>query len=144
MKKDSARHKLLLGLAVIMILAGCGLKANPVAPMSVAAGSDAQQILIASIDKNAVALTWRMKRPDGRIRYVEIEKSQLGSPGNTCRDCPRVFDKIGQLTVHDAKKEEYRFMDHSVEAGKIYSYRLRLCEETGACRESSTVEIDFK
>lgn len=146
MKKFSTKNKIFFGLALIILMAGCGLKANPAPSASAVTPKQGEQKLTVSTDGNAVALTWQMQNPDGKIRYTTIEKSQLGSTGNICRDCPRIFEKIGQLQVLNSKNEksDYRFADSLVEKGKIYSYRLKLCDEAGICRESQTVEIDFK
>ena len=127
-------------------MAGCGLKANPVPPASAVSQNQGEQKLTVSADGKAIVLTWQLQNPVGMISYINIEKSQLGSAGNICRDCPRTFEKIGQLPVLNVKNEknEYRFADSLVEKGKIYSYRLKLCDEADVCRESQTVEIDFK
>ncbi len=146
MKKFSAKNKIFFGLALIFLVTGCGLKANPAPSASAVIPNKGEQKLTVSTDGNAVVLTWQMQNPDGKIKHTTIEKSQLGSTGNICRDCPRTFEKIGQLQVLNAnnKKSEYRFADSLVEKGKIYSYRLKLCDEAGVCRESQIVEIDFK
>lgn len=146
MKKGSVKNKILFGLALILLMTGCGLKANPVPPASAVSQKQGEQKLTVSSDGNAVVLTWQLQNPDGKISYVNIEKSQLGSAGNVCKDCPRTFEKIGQLPVLNVKteKNEYRYADSLVAKGKIYSYRLRLCDEVGVCQESQTVEIDLK
>ncbi len=126
----------------MMILAGCGLKGDPVPPMRVT--SDAQGVLEISAKavSKSVMLSWRFQNADGRISHIDIEKSELGTRGNLCPECPRTFDKIGQLTVE--KEPQYQFADSDVEAGIVYSYRLKLCDDTGACMESSVVEIELK
>lgn len=77
---------------------------------------------------------------------MNIERSQLGGAGNACKDCPRTFERIGQLPVLKARseKDDYKYTDSIVEKGKTYSYRLKLCDDAGNCRESQTAEIDFK
>ncbi len=129
-----------------LLVAGCGLKANPTPSASAVEPKQGKQKLTVSADGNAVVLTWQMQNPDEKISHTTIEKSQLGSTGNICRDCPRTFEKIGQLQVLNVKNEksDYRFADSLVEKGKIYSYRLKLCDKADVCRESQTVEIDFK
>jgi hypothetical protein len=144
LKKVSVKNKILCGLALILLATGCGLKANPVPPASAVSQNQNEQKLTASADGDAVLLTWQFRYPAGKISYINIEKSQLGSTGNICKDCPRTFEKIAQLPVNDVKKNEDRFNDSLVVKGKIYSYRLKLCDEAGVCQESSTVEIDFK
>ncbi len=143
MKKFSTKSKILFGLVLIFLVAGCGLKGNPVPSMTVVSQSQERQKLTASAAENAVMLTWQLQDATGKISYITIEKSILGSTGNICRDCPRVFEKIAQFSVKK-DHQDYRLSDASVEKGKIYSYRLKLCDEAGVCRESQTVEIDFK
>jgi hypothetical protein len=124
---------------------GCGLKSNPVPPASVAAQSKVVQAPAVSAEEGAAVLNWRLTSSD-RVSYTLIERSTLGTTGNICRDCPRTFEQIDRLPADSAgeKSREYRFSDSSVEKGKTYSYRLQLCDENDVCRESQTVEIDFK
>lgn len=144
MKKLSAKNKVLWSLVLAILLTGCGLKANPVPLVSVGQKNQVAQELTASADGNSVVLTWTLPDSPVKISYIDVERSQLGSSGNVCRDCPRQFDKIGQLIVDDSKKNEYRFADALVEKGQTYSYRLKLCDENTVCNESQTVETDFK
>lgn len=146
MKKSLAKNKILFGIFFILLMAGCGLKANPVPPASAVSQNQGKQKLTVSAAGNAVVLTWQLQNQAGLLSHIIIEKSQLGSAGNICRDCPRTFEKIGQMQAENAKneKKEYRFDDLLVEKGKIYSYRLKLYDDAGICLESQIVEIDFK
>ena len=145
MKRRSAGNNIALAALCALLLAGCGLKANPVPPASVAAQREAVQALAVSAEGGAAVLKWRLTSSD-RVSYALIERSTLGTTGNICRDCPRTFEQIERLPADSAgeKSREYRFSDSSVEKGKTYSYRLQLCDENGVCRESQAVEIDFK
>lgn len=146
MKKVSVKNKILFGLALILLTTGCGLKANPVGPTAAILQNQSEQKLTVAADVNTIVLTWQLQNQGGIINYINIEKSQMGSTGNICKDCPRTFERIGQLPLKNVKneKDEYRFVDSLVVKGKIYSYRLKLCDEAGVCQESQTVEIDFK
>jgi len=146
LKKVSVGNKILFGLVLFLLLTGCGLKGNPIPSASAALKNQGEQKLTVSADGNAIVLIWQLQNPDGKISYTDIEKSELGSTGNICRDCPRTFEKIGQVQLLSVKDEnnEYKFSDPNVEKGKIYSYRLKLCDEAGVCRQSKTVEFDFK
>jgi hypothetical protein len=126
----------------MMILAGCGLKGDPVPPMRVT--SDAQGVLEISAKavSKSVMLSWRFQNADGRISHIDIEKSELGTRGNLCPECPRTFEKIGQVPVQ--KQPQYQFTDSEVDPGIVYSYRLKLCNGAGVCRESSVVDIELK
>lgn len=146
MKKVTAGNKILLSLVLFLLLAGCGLKGNPVPSASAVLKNQGEQKLTASADGNVIVLVWQLQNPEGKISYIDIEKSELGSTGNICRDCPRTFEKIGQVQILNVKNEnnEYKFSDSNTEKGKIYSYRLKLCDEAGVCCQSQTVEVDFK
>jgi len=129
-----------------LLVVGCGLKANPVPKATEVSQPRTEQKLQVTADGHAIVLAWQLQNPDGRTSYMNIERSQLGTTGNICQDCPRTFERIGQLPVLSAKSEKdtYRYTDSLVARGRIYSYRLKLCDEAGSCRESQTVEIDFK
>ncbi len=146
MKKVLVKNKIFFGLILILLATGCGLKGNPEPYASAVSMKKTEQNLSVAANENAVALTWRLQNPDGKITYMNVEKSELGSAGNVCKDCPRNFEQIGQLPVVNVKteKNEYQFNDPLVEKGKVYSYRLKMCEENGVCHESQTVEINYK
>jgi len=44
-------------------------------------------------------LKWDFYDKDARISYIDIEKSEVGSAGNECKDCPRTFERIAQVPV---------------------------------------------
>ncbi len=82
------------------------------------------------------------------INNISIEKSEVGSAGNECKDCPRTFERIGQYlsrrsVPEDKKIKTFNFTDNKVERGKTYNYRLMLCDDGGLCREASGVEVNF-
>ncbi len=143
MKKNIVKIEIFLCLWMILCLSGCGLKANPTPSTSAVPPGQSDKKMAVSINENAIVLTWNFLDPKGEFRYINIERSRLGSAGNTCRDCPRTFERIAQLTVR-SDQNEYRFSDSSVEKGNAYSYRLKICSEIGVCRESQIVEIDYK
>jgi len=146
LKKVLVKNKILFGLILILLATGCGLKGNPEPYASTVPIKKTEQNLSVAANGNAVALTWRLQNPDGKISYMNVEKSELGSAGNVCKDCPRNFEQISQLPVVNVKteKNEYQFSDANVSRGKVYSYRLKMCEENGVCHESQTVEIDYQ
>jgi len=103
---------------------------------------------------NAVILKWDFYDKDPKVTNIAIEKSEVGSAGNECKDCPRTFKRVGQVPAKPAKslsedgqKKEYSslsFKDEEVEQGKTYNYRLMLCDDSNVCLESSAAEINFK
>jgi hypothetical protein len=133
---------LLLGM-----LTGCGFKSNPI-PYPV----DARPVIKnmeALIIGETVVLKWNFQDRNGLINYIGIERSELGTVGNECKNCPRTYARIGQINVKEGKpadKEQkvLSFTDSKAEKGKTYNYRLMLCEENRNCSEASTAEINFK
>jgi hypothetical protein len=127
---------------------GCGLKSNPV---SLNANPDYQQTvknLIAVSADDSITLKWDFYDKSGLINNINIEKSEVGSAGNECKDCPRTFGRIGQIPVKESvpegkKIKTFYFTDNKVEQGKTYNYRLMLCDDGGLCREASRVEANF-
>ncbi len=149
MKKVQVKYRIFYYLILLIFIVACGLKANPV---SLSAGPDYQQIvknLAAVSADDGITLKWDFYDKSGLINYINIEKSEVGSAGNDCKDCPRTFERIGQIPVtepvtEDKKIKTFNFTDKKVELGKIYNYRLMLCDDGGLCREASGVEANFK
>jgi hypothetical protein len=130
----------------LFFLSGCGLKGNPVPLSNVPDYSQAVQNLKATIGNDKeIFLQWDYKNKDGRISRIFVERSTLGSAGNDCKDCPRKYEKIGQLPVKGLIEQSAQsFKDKNVSTGNIYNYRLTLCDDDGICQESAAVDIHFK
>jgi hypothetical protein len=123
---------------MILLAAACGLKGNPVSQKTAEDLTQEESKLTAIVNNESVELTWSNAKEEDS--HVNIERSELGSTGNVCRNCPRSYTRIAQLPL----KTNSRFIDLSVEKGKSYSYRLGLCDKAGSCRQSLAVEIEFK
>ncbi len=146
MKIGSVRNRGLFCLVLIFLAVGCGLKANPVPPASEVGKTKYDPQLILTAEENAVVLAWQLQNVDPGISHFNIEKSELGGRGNVCKDCPRSFEKIGQVPVMNSRnaKQKFGFTDSQVDKGKTYHYRLGICNVSGVCSESQIVEIHFK
>jgi hypothetical protein len=131
-------------MGLVLLLAGCGLKANPVPLKSADMPMPVAEKLVAKSVENTIVLTWLLTDPAGRARYLEIGRSRLGSPGNACKDCPRTFEKIGILRIDDRKKSDYSYTDFLAEKGQIYSYQVKICDEADICSEPQTTEAEMK
>jgi hypothetical protein len=137
---------------MFFFLTGCGIKGNPVMLSRVPDHGQIVQNMEAVSSDNAVILKWDFYDKDSRITNIAIEKSEVGSAGNECKNCPRTFKRVGQVPVkplksQDGQKKEYSsliFKDKEVEQGKTYNYRLMLCDDSNVCLESSAAEINFK
>ena len=148
MKNIPAKNSLLIAVLLI-ILTGCGLKGNP-APYPV---TPDRKPVINNMETlstgDTVLLKWNFQDKNGLINHIGIERSEVGTPGNECKNCPRTYTRIGQISVKagmtaDKEQRALSFTDTNVTKVKIYNYRLMLCEENGNCSEASTAEINFK
>ena len=149
MKRLSIKYSILFILLLFTNFIGCGVKGNPVTLSSMSDNVRIVQNLKVVSACNAVILSWDFNCKDSNVNYIAIEKSEFGSAGNECRDCPGKFERIGQVSVKEIKQEnnKYRnldFTDKEVVNGKTYNYRLLICDDFNICRESSATEINFK
>jgi hypothetical protein len=136
-------------IVMLVMFAACGFKGNPV-PYSL---TPDKKPVINSMEAlsmgETVVLRWNFQNKNGLIGYINIERSEVGSPGNECKNCPRTFVGIGRITVKEGKPDDreqkaHSFTDVGAVKGNIYDYRLMLCEENGNCSEAATAEINFK
>lgn len=149
MKRISVKYRLLVLLILFANLTGCGVKGNPVIQPDVKDNAPIISNFKADSTDNSIILNWDFYGTNSKINHIDIEKSELGSAGNECRECPRTFERIGQVSVKDAKQENkeyinFSFTDHKVQRGKTYDYRLLICDVYKECRESSVIEINLK
>jgi len=148
LKKVPVKYSIFACLMTVIFFTGCGLKGNPVSLSAVSDHRQSVQNLKAVSSGDIVILKWDYYDKDVKINYIAIERSEVGSAGNECKDCPRKFERIGQVPVKGIiiKNKESNilsFTDKKVVQGKIYNYRLMLCDDSGICLEGSSTEIKF-
>ncbi|NLN39856.1 MAG: hypothetical protein GX155_09715 [Smithella sp.] len=133
-------------LFALMLIAGCGLKGNPVSPRPALSAHPPKQVLNVSADEKTARLSWRLENTAVNVSFISIEKSTLGSHGNVCRDCPRTYETIGRVMAagRQGENNEYTYFDADVEKGHVYTYRLKFCDARGACLESQGAELDYQ
>jgi hypothetical protein len=149
LKKAPAKYRIFYYIILFILITGCGLKGNPITSSSV---PDYQQVvknMEAFSADGSVVLKWDFYDNSGIISNINIEKSEVGSAGNECKDCPRIFECISQISIkkpipEDKELKSFSFTDKKVERGKIYNYRLMLCDDAGICQESSRTEVKLK
>jgi len=149
LKKVMVKYSICACLMTVVFFTGCGLKGNPV---SLSVASDHRQIvqnMKAVSSGEAVILKWDFCDKEEKINYIAIERSEVGSAGNECKDCPRTFERVGIVPVREMRAENKKtsilsFTDKKVVRGKIYNYRIMLCDDSSFCQEGSIAEINFK
>jgi hypothetical protein len=138
-----------LVIVIFIITAGCGLKGNPVPYPTQLKSKPVIKNMEALFAADSVVLKWNLQDKDELADYMDIERSEVGTPGNECKDCPRAYGKIGQISVRgamsaDKENRALSFTDNKVVKGKIYNYRLILCDDKRFCSEASAIEINYK
>jgi hypothetical protein len=129
------------------IFYGCGVKSNPVLLKSGSERARMIQNLTAAIEDNAVVLQWDFRARNLKNGYIAVERSEAGSTGNECPDCPRTFESIAKIPVGDVKKEDKgynSYVDKETVKGKTYRYRLLFCDGFNNCSVNAVTEINFE
>ena len=149
MKRVPVQYNIFACLITLIIFTGCGLKGNPLSLSAVSEQRSIAQNMKAVLSEDAVILKWDFYDKDTRISYIDIEKSEVGSAGNECKDCPRTFERIAQVPVKGIRSENKEsnilsFTDKKVVKGKTYNYRLMLCDDSSVCLEGAATEINIK
>jgi hypothetical protein len=149
LKRTQGGNSVFVCLVLLVVISGCGLKANPQAIRSMTDYRLIVKDMQAISSDGAVILKWNFQDMDGKINYINIEKSEVGSAGNECKDCPRRFERISQMQIKEIILDNkvssaLSYTDKKVVKGRIYNYRLILCEDAGICLEAAAAEINYK
>jgi len=120
-----------------LFFTGCGLKGNPVPPFAPPV-IDYSKIIVnlqAVALSDAIRLKWIFQDKDKLVDYIAVEKSEIGTNGNVCKDCPLQFTRIDTIPTEEMPLS-VGYVDKEVSKNKIYVYRLMLCKKSGACMDS--------
>lgn len=147
MKKVLVKYSIFTGMLIAVHLSGCGVKGNPVTLSTATDRTQIMQNLKASASDKAVNLSWDYRNNEHNKGFIVIEKSELGSAGNECKDCPKTYERIGQISLKSIDKKSTggnnNFTDEKVTHGKTYYYRLIFCDDFNACFENDVTEINY-
>jgi len=149
LKRISVKYSVLACFIIIANFTGCGVKGNPVILSTVPGNGKVVQNFKAAVSDNAVILKCDFYGKDLKINSIALEKSEVGSAGNECKNCPRTFERINQVSLKEIKQDSngygtYNFTDGKVTHGKTYNYRLLLCDDFNNCLENAIIEMTFK
>jgi hypothetical protein len=149
LKRVPVKYNIFAYLITLIIFTGCGLKGNPLSLSAVSEQRLIAQNMKAVLSEDAVILKCDFYDKDAKISYIDIEKSEVGSAGNECKDCPRTFERLGQFPIKGIRPENKEsnilsFTDKKVVKGKTYNYRLMLCDDSSVCLEGAATEINIK
>lgn len=149
MKKALVKYSIFLNLVVTITILGCGVKGNPVISKNIPDNARIVQNFKATASGNEVILEGEIYSRDPQNSSIVMERSELGSSGNECKDCPKKYERIAKIFVKEIKKENkehnnFSFTDKKVTHGKVYNYQLLLCDDFNTCFKKAVTEINFQ
>lgn len=128
-------------LLLIAIFQGCGKKGDPI-PDKVLLPK-AISNLEAKHGQGGIILRWSAEE-HGVLTGFRITRSEVGTASGSCPACPGEYTLIADLSLEDPKltregKGAFSYIDATVEPGRIYSYRVVVCNASGGCSEASNI-----
>jgi len=148
MKRRRSHVILLCMVSALIWLSGisaCGKKDDPMPPD--VKPPEAVRNLAARKAGEAIRLTWAMDGGEA-VKDIRIQRSELETLRGDCPECPRDYKEIASFLAGDPKLvregREIRFDDDQVKAGRLYTYRVVVCDLRGVCSEpSDPAELKF-
>jgi hypothetical protein len=137
-----------VAVAFFVFFQACGKKGDPIPPRLVL--PPAVNDLKVSMVNGSINLLWTMPDEKTDISRIRILRSDLEIAGDECPGCPRMYASIDEPSTRDSKiiregARSARYVDDGVKAGRLYTYKVILCDSYGNCsRDSNTAELKVK
>jgi len=125
---------------LILILAGCGLKADPFPSRIKPPAAIAD--LSAATSREGILLGWSLADPLEKIGAFQLLRSEAVRGSEACPECPQDYKRYKTIPAADAglrREGERKFWhtDGDVHTGHFYSYRIVVCDRAGNCSAPS-------
>jgi len=140
-----AAAAMVLAIAVMMLIAGCGKKDDPACP---AEPPPLTVFSVAVQDAGGrIRVNWNVGGDTSIFHRIRVFRSAVAAEGTQCPAYPREFLPIADVPADDASLVKtgggaFSMIDASVKEGFIYSYRVVACAGDGRCTAGSeSVEI---
>lgn len=147
MRRISLKYKKIFFVIMLANIISCGVKGNPVMLSQTQNDAAALRNLRTVISGSAIEIQCDLYGKNSRMNYIAIEKSEVVSIGNECKDCQRGFERIAQVTIKEMNQNHKGYIsytDEKVAKGKTYDYRLLLCDEFNNCFQHAVTKIEYK
>ncbi|NPU84033.1 MAG: hypothetical protein HPY65_06050 [Syntrophaceae bacterium] len=138
---------LVLSLLIVAVGTGCGKKGDPLPP-DVVLPAAAHDLRIGK-DAESIRVSWLLPERERDIRRIVIQRSEFQTVLDRCPDCPQDFRILADLPPGDPRfdRTEGRgmaYLDRDIRSGRLYMYRIIVCNGGGACSDPSmTVELKY-
>ena len=148
-KNRDLKNVLLIVVIFSLMVAclSCGKKSNPV-PLEIKI-PEAVADLSVKIAEGKIVLAWSVPETNTDVAEFKIYRSALEIEGDSCVGCPRKYFLIAELSSGDPKliKEEkgkMSYIDSNVQIGRLYAYKIEVCDSDGYCSgDSNIAEIKY-
>lgn len=131
---------LVLALLIAAVWAGCGKKGDPLPPdMVLPAGAHDLRVVR---EAESIRLSWVLPEKEKNLRRVVIQRSEFETVLDRCPECPQDYRIVADLQLGDPRLErtggrETAYVDRDVRSGRLYMYRILVCNTGGACSDPS-------
>ncbi|MBT8340360.1 MAG: hypothetical protein HKP58_18605 [Desulfatitalea sp.] len=112
----------------LLMLVGCGIKGPPLAPERPFLEKVAT--LAASVQGDTVILSWSVRGARKGLRGFVVFRATDRLSDPDCRECPRRFEKIGELTL-DPDSKTLTFTD-TIGPGSVHTYQVQPVDLAGS------------
>jgi hypothetical protein len=132
-------------LMVVILVQGCGLKADP-APSQIKPFKPVADLKLQE-KFGGIFIQWRVQEQPIPMTRFKIMRSEFGTEGQGCPGCPPDEVRIADLVAGEAKLVSvsgnvFGYQDTGLKSGHLYRYRVIGCGQAGSCSEASvTVEL---
>ncbi len=134
---------ILVFIIMALMLAGCGLKADP-RPKTAAPPEVIRDLIVKDTALGAL-LEWRLAGDAGQTTGFRVQRAEINQ---ACPTCPQRYVPIASLTRGEAAQKQggatFRFLDRDARANIAYSWRVSACQDKGGCLDSAPVGREKK
>ncbi|MDI6777466.1 MAG: hypothetical protein QMD03_09605 [Syntrophales bacterium] len=126
---------------LVAVFQGCGKKGDPI-PDKVLLPK-AISDLEAQRSEEGIVLRWSVEGY-GTLAGFKITRSEVGEVSRSCPGCPQEYILLADLSLPDQKLTKegngtFSYIDSAIEPGRLYAYRVIVCNTSGGCSEASNI-----
>jgi len=127
--------------------AGCGKKGDPLPP-DVVVPAAAYDLRLEKASEG-VRISWTLPEKERDLKRVVLQRSEFETVLDRCPECPQNFRILADLRPDDPELVRtgttgMSYLDRDVGTGRLYLYRVLVCNGGGACSDpSAAAEVKY-